>query len=145
MEAKVDIQKLQVLCDRINQAAEALTQVRLSVSGLAHTGAMPSYGFGLNPMFGQSLPYQGFQPVVPWQTQSVPTPVSGLGLQHSVDPRLTPFYGTNLPIGYGTPIGIRHTGVEDVERQILEARASDPYRLGQTFPFVFSGGRIIPW
>ena len=37
------------------------------------------------------------------------------------------------------------TGVEDVERKILEARANDPFRLGITFPYAFSGGRIRPW
>lgn len=41
MEAKVDVRKLQVLNDRINQTIDALNQVRLSVHGLAHSGVMP--------------------------------------------------------------------------------------------------------
>ena len=38
MEARVDVRKLQILNDRINQTIDALSQVRLSVHGLAHTG-----------------------------------------------------------------------------------------------------------
>src|SRR5258708_6901141 len=40
--AKVDIRKLQLLNDRINQTIDALNQVRLSVHGLSHTA-------GINP------------------------------------------------------------------------------------------------
>lgn len=145
MEARVDIQKLQMLCDRINQAAEALDQVRMSVSGLSHTGQAPFYGFAQSPVYGQPLQYQALQPVIPWQQQALPPLYSGVGLQHSVDPRLNPIYAANMPVGYGLPAGIQHTGAEDVERRILEARANDPYRIGITFPFVFSGERIRPW
>ena len=45
MEAKVDVRKLQVLNDRINQTIDALNQVRLSVHGLGHTGGFMSQGF----------------------------------------------------------------------------------------------------
>jgi hypothetical protein len=82
--AKVDIRKLQLLNDRINQCIDALNQVRLSVHGLAPaglshtTGQFPSpflgggmnpaqfLGGGVNPVqamgYGQSLPgsVQGF-------------------------------------------------------------------------------------
>ena len=37
--AKIDIRKLQLLNDRINQTIDALNQVRLSVHGLSHTNA----------------------------------------------------------------------------------------------------------
>src|SRR6266496_1475658 len=62
--AKVDIRKLQLLNDRINQCIDALNQVRLSVhglsQGLSHTGAQSGVnagtpyglgqtGFGANP------------------------------------------------------------------------------------------------
>jgi hypothetical protein len=40
--AKVDIRKLQLLNDRINQTIDALNQVRLTVHGLSHTA-------GINP------------------------------------------------------------------------------------------------
>lgn len=54
MEAKVDIRKLQLLNDRINQTIDALNQVRLSVHGLSHTGGLQAQipGVGYSP-FGQ--------------------------------------------------------------------------------------------
>ncbi|HEX5031509.1 MAG TPA: hypothetical protein VFX78_08630 [Candidatus Eisenbacteria bacterium] len=68
MEAKVDVRKLQVLNDRINQTIDALNQVRLSVHGLGHTGVMPqmnplahltqgfgTQGFGTQGMGGQGI------------------------------------------------------------------------------------------
>jgi hypothetical protein len=42
--AKIDIRKLQLLNDRINQCLDALNQVRLSVHGLSHASAP-----GINP------------------------------------------------------------------------------------------------
>ena len=72
MEAKVDIRKLQLLNDRINQTIDALNQVRLSVHGLAQTAGMPGQfaqipGVGFGPqafgpqMFGpQTFGQQGF-------------------------------------------------------------------------------------
>ncbi len=69
--AKVDIRKLQLLNDRINQCIDALNQVRLSVhglsQGLSHTGAQSGVnagspygvgqaGFGVNP-FAQANPF----------------------------------------------------------------------------------------
>jgi hypothetical protein len=44
--AKVDIRKLQLLNDRINQCLDALSQVRLSVHGLSHTQAASPLGTG---------------------------------------------------------------------------------------------------
>ncbi len=54
--AKVDIRKLQLLNDRINQCIDALSQVRLSVHGLtnAQGGAGLAGGFGQTGGFGQS-------------------------------------------------------------------------------------------
>ena len=55
--ARVDIRKLQLLNDRINQCLDALNQVRLTVHGLSHSGAAaagaPSIGgFGaVDPRF----------------------------------------------------------------------------------------------
>lgn len=48
--AKVDIRKLQLLNDRINQCIDALSQVRLSVHGLA---SGPTPGLGIGAGFGQ--------------------------------------------------------------------------------------------
>ena len=47
--ARVDLRKLQLLNDRINQCLDALNQVRLSAHGLSHTTAsppgIPPYGY----------------------------------------------------------------------------------------------------
>jgi hypothetical protein len=69
--AKVDIRKLQLLNDRINQTIDALNQVRFSVHGIAsgqglgHTGSL---GQGQNPYAGMgqgvgfsAMPGFGFQ------------------------------------------------------------------------------------
>jgi hypothetical protein len=52
--AKVDIRKLQLLNDRINQCIDALNQVRLSVHGLSGTaaGVQGGVGAGQTPGFG---------------------------------------------------------------------------------------------
>jgi hypothetical protein len=71
--AKVDIRKLQLLNDRINQCIDALNQVRLSVHGLQHAnpqqlwgqvgtgfGQPPGLGVAQQPGFGQQFG-QGIQ------------------------------------------------------------------------------------
>src|SRR5262247_2166024 len=56
--AKVDIRKLQLLNDRINQCLDALNQVRLSVhglsQGLSHSGPQAGINAGPATGFGQS-------------------------------------------------------------------------------------------
>lgn len=56
--AKVDIRKLQLLNDRINQCIDALNQVRLSVhglsQGLSHTTGQTGIGPGSQYGFGQA-------------------------------------------------------------------------------------------
>lgn len=115
MEAKVDVRKLQVLNDRINQTIDALNQVRFSVHGLGHTSGPPSpYGlqspFGIGtqggyPGVGGSLggfpgvggSLGGFQQGglggAPWMTP-------GLGFQHNPYQQFqNPFY-QQLPIPF---------------------------------------------
>jgi hypothetical protein len=59
--AKVDIRKLQLLNDRINQCIDALTQVRLSVHGLSPSGyGQQGFGFPAQSLAG----FQG-QPAIP--------------------------------------------------------------------------------
>src|SRR5580765_545566 len=60
MEARVDVRKLQILNDRINQTIDALNQVRLSVHGLGHTGMNPpghGPGYGMQQGLGAQNPY----------------------------------------------------------------------------------------
>ena len=55
MEAKVDIRKLQLLNDRINQTIEALHQFRLSVYGLQHASGIGTQIPGFTSPLGQNL------------------------------------------------------------------------------------------
>jgi hypothetical protein len=144
MEAKVDIRKLQLLNDRITQTIDALNQVRLSVHGLGHTspssqvnpsvtGGLGGQTFGQQP-FGQQQPWTQFggQPSIgqppgmgmnPFQTGSM----GGFGMQHS-----NPY--TQNPLQQLSGQG---GGSDFIENQYLLARASDPSRIGSTFPFAF--------
>jgi hypothetical protein len=100
MEARVDVRKLQILNDRINQTIDALNQVRLTVHGLGHSGLQNPFlgpqGYGLqqglgvggpNP-FGMTNPLQGVGgPLSQLQNQftqqGVPGQGGGMGFQHS--------------------------------------------------------------
>lgn len=125
MEAKVDVRKLQILNDRINQTIEALNQVRLSVHGLGlgHSGLQNpflSQGYGLqqglgvpNPyLYGMQNPLQGIGgPLSQLQNQftqqGVPGMGGGLGFQHSpftpqfTNPFVNPFLTQNLMSPWG--------------------------------------------
>jgi len=179
MEAKVDVRKLQILNDRINQTIDALNQVRLSVHGLGHTGVNPlgfGPGYGVpqglgaqNPyLFGAPNPYQSLHgfggQLSQLSSQLGPQgiPGGGLGFQHSpfvpypnpyVNPFPTQAFGaqpwTMIPGITGTPWagagafptggiggGLFHSNPELIDKQIAEVKASDPYRITQTFPFV---------
>ena len=123
----VDIRKLQLLNDRINQTIDALNQVRLSVHGLQHT--MPA---------GQNLPW-GYQANIPTPQVPVGTiPVApfGYGISHTtldprmmgaVDPRMT---GTVDPRLMGT--------VDPRLMGIVDPRLQDPRFL--TSPMIGIGG-----
>lgn len=191
MEAKVDVRKLQILNDRINQTIDALNQVRVSVHGLGHTGLHSQQGQFGTPFLGQGYgqqqglgfqnPYFGSQggfPGIGGQLgqmsqlgqQGFPGMGSGLGFQHSPfvpqytnpfqnpfsNPYTNPYTNPSLltPWGVGPQQlsgnpwtgmggvagglggGLFHSNPEFIERQLAEARASDPYRISQTFPFV---------
>jgi hypothetical protein len=108
MEAKVDVRKLQILNDRINQTIDALSQVRLSVHGLGHTGVptqmmnpfsslTPGFGYPTVPNF-PGIP--SFPPVSPYgMIPPIPGPI---GLSHTpYNPIVNPLF--NLPTPFGTP------------------------------------------
>jgi hypothetical protein len=86
--AKVDIRKLQLLNDRINQSIDALNQVRLSVHGLSHTaGVNPNvpagpFGYGIGQQqAGFPLQQGGFP-----QVQQGGFPQQFGGLSHTPMP-----------------------------------------------------------
>jgi hypothetical protein len=154
--AKVDIRKLQLLNDRINQCIDALNQVRLSVHGLsaASTGAQAGIGAGQgaglenlglsHTGFGQN-PYaqQGVGQGVGFSTPSPFAQVPGQGYfpgfapvgfpQHPYPPQAGAFgVGVNPAIA-----GLTHTSPETLgwlNRPIW----TDPLmtaRIVQTFPY----------
>jgi hypothetical protein len=115
--ANVDIRKLQLLNDRINQTIEALHQVRLSVHGLQHTAPVT-----------QNLPwgYQQNLPVGQIPMQNIPVNPMGYGIGHT-------------GIGH---TGIGHTGVNDprfIDPRLLglipDPRLQDPRFVG-TMPMM---------
>lgn len=111
---QVDVQKLQLLNDRIAQTIDALNQLRISSAGLQHT-APGSYA--QQPVYAQQQPvYASQQPMVSY----IPQQVAGQwipGLQHTgagfasptqqfvqpfgVQPQFQPQLAGTLPIGLG--------------------------------------------
>jgi len=153
--AKVDIRKLQLLNDRINQCLDALSQVRLSVYGLSHTPAAGPLGAGVQGYGAQG--YQGnfdprftdprfafsASPITPGfggaQTAGWIGPGFASGLSHTpfVQPPLagfSPMVGAgNIPLAnpipipsWNMPIGLSHTGLE-AESVYNRPLVSDPF------------------
>ena len=111
--AKVDIRKLQLLNDRINQCIDALNQVRLSVHGLSHTSPQTA-----------GLPYAGMTGIPGISPVSPFSAGAGAG-----------FPGT---FGQFGAFGLSHTNPESLENYPRPTWA-DPYlaaRVAQTFPYV---------
>jgi hypothetical protein len=106
MEAKVDVRKLQILNDRINQTIDALSQVRLSVHGLGHTGVPTNM---INP-FSTMLPGYGYPGIPTFPTLPIPPvpfgaipPFPGpIGFSHTpYNPIVNPLF--SIPTPFGTP------------------------------------------
>jgi hypothetical protein len=155
--AKVDIRKLQLLNDRINQVIDALHQVRLSVHALQQSQQMQQpYGAGFgtpypNPFVTQSMnPFQqqqgygqGFNPMLGqgqgqgqgWQGfgQSFG---QGFGQTQGTNPGL--LHTTGLPF-FGGAQGLSHTGTEQDLFNYNRPIGSDPSlaaRVTHTFPYL---------
>jgi hypothetical protein len=160
--AKVDIRKLQLLNDRINQCIDALNQVRLSVhglsQGLSHTSGQGSQ-YGLGSQYGQGAQGFGANPF----TQGV-NPFTQ-GLNPFTQAGASPFgFGSQgigqMPLGQspwnqGFVPGLSHTGgqslfgqqginpyLSGMSPEALEASVrpiwADPVltaRITQTFPY----------
>ncbi|MCK6551462.1 hypothetical protein L6R52_36840 [Myxococcota bacterium] len=98
--AKVDVRRLQLLNDRINQTIDALNQLRLSVHGLQHT---TNVGMGqVGVPYGQSVGLQG----VPGAVQVGVSNVQGVGQQLGVSN--VPNVGVNGVVGQ-TAFGLGHS------------------------------------
>ena len=110
--AKVDLRKLQLLNDRINQCIDALNQVRFSVHGLGHSPASvwPQIGYpqaiGSYPM-SYGYPSQSaasMSQTVPFASQTVPFASQTI-----------PFGSQSLPFG-----GIGHSSYDAVDPRALQ-------------------------
>jgi len=151
--AKVDVRKLQLLNDRINQCLDALNQVRLSTYGLSHTQANVPFGQvgQANVPFGAAGPMAGaFDPRFGYGMPGIAPGIGG-GLSHS--PFTSPFTAqggvpfqppfqsaAQFPI-WNSPIGLSHTGIE-AESLYHRPLWADPLlaaRVAQTFPYVQYG------
>jgi len=141
--AKVDVRKLQLLNDRINQTIDALNQVRLSVHGLQHSSGFPAIGYG-QPGIGFGQPGIGYGVGPFGQPMLTPPGVFPGQIGHTTPMGMVPpwvqqqlqlpFFPQTLPYpGIG---GIGHTSPEAYET----ARYADPFwisRLQNTFPNAF--------
>jgi hypothetical protein len=117
--AKVDIRKLQLLNDRINQCIDALAQVRLSVHGLSAGFGPALSGFQGQPQFAGFQGPQGIQNYL-GQQQGIPGyfgqqpplsgfPVQGLGFAGVPPFGLSPFVQPQLAQqAFGA--GLSHSG-----------------------------------
>jgi len=159
--AKVDVRKLQLLNDRINQCLDALSQVRLSVHGLSHTQANPTlggavpgagyFGYGMTPIgqtpigqgYGGGLSHSPFiSPVVgafPQQFSQLNT--AGFPQAGFPPAGQFPFWQSGqIPLG-NVPGGLSHTGLE-TEPSYNRPLWADPIlaaKVAQTFPYVQFG------
>ncbi len=144
--AKVDIKKLQILSDRINQCIDALNQVRLSVHGLTQTNPLgQAQGFGGQQGLGQP----GIGGLS--HTSGAPFPTLG-GMNPGINPYANP-YARIGALGLGgqgqfpgqtgqfpgaSPFfGLSHTGAEGTDP--YKSTWNDPYlaaKVSQTFPFL---------
>lgn len=146
--AKVDIKKLQLLSDRINQCIDALNQVRLSVHGLSPTPfAAGQQGLGGQSGFGMGIPGlshtspgigTGFNPYLasgnfPGTTGGGISGFGGAGFGGAG--MGTGFAGA--PSGIPSLLGLSHTGPEATD--VYRSTWNDPYlaaRVSQTFPYL---------
>lgn len=139
--AKVDIRKLQLLNDRINQCLDALNQVRLSVHGLSQGLSHSTSQAGINPGVSSGFGQPGFGASPFNQTGVSPfvqSPFSqGLapGLSHSSG--FSPFAQGINPFGQGMNPYLSNVNPESLETSGRPIWA-DPIltaRITQTFPY----------
>ena len=148
--AKVDIRKLQLLNDRINQCIDALNQVRLSVhglsQGLSHTNpqaginAGSPYGFGFSGLGASPLqnPFAqaGVSPLGLGQTGFGQVPAGQIPVTPGFTPGLSHSSGLS-PFAQGVNPYFSAQGPEALEASMRPIWA-DPIltaRITQTFPY----------
>lgn len=143
---KVDIRKLQLLTERINQTIEALNQVRLSVHGLQAYGQQQPYpqyvnqgvwpqGFE-NRFLDPRVYAQGLGGMPPFGTQGIPTPFPyGPQIPSMAGYGIHPFaFGGNPWAG-----GDRMNGGRPGEQNGQDLDPNSVLRHTQVFPNAFAG------
>jgi hypothetical protein len=128
--AKVEIKKLQLLNDRINQCIDALNQVRLSVHGLSHTPGVsaaagipltqsPYAAAGLGASYAPGFVQQGG--VIPSQ----------FGPQQGAPPQF------GLGQAFNPVFGLSHTSLEGIDPRPVWTDPVMAARIAQTFPYLY--------
>lgn len=131
---KVDVRKLQLLNDRVNQCIDALTQVRQSVHGYQPAiGMGHTTPYGIQPPVG--LPPQAAIPFAPYA--QVPQAAYAM---HQLAPQITPqIPGFAPPFGASPWAGLSHSALPFAD--LPWQRAVEPalaLRVAQSFPYAFS-------
>jgi len=135
MEGKVDIRKLQLLNDRINQTIDALNQVRMSV-----TPTLMHSTFGTQvPFAGSPMGVGSWQNVGAWQNPAI-APYLYSGLAHTAA-QVNPFLQTAGVFGQQTPFaGVSSLGQTTPFSQVgypqIGAGLSHTSLLGQYNPWI---------
>jgi hypothetical protein len=122
--AKVDIRKLQLLNDRINQCIDALNQVRLSVhglsQGLSHTNPQSQAGVNPGSPYGQGLTGFGVNPFIQAQVNPFQTQVNPFGFAPAG-------FGQQMPLGQGVGTQGFAPGLSHTTGQSPFTQGANPY------------------
>jgi len=116
---KIDIQKLQLLNDRIAQTIDALNQVRMSMHSIQHSSS--PFGYSPYSQFGQVSPFGQWG--------------SPVGVGYGVSP-----YGSFVPQSYANPFNPFASGLQHTTSQVPGQVWGSPY--GSISPY---GNSISPY
>ena len=137
--AKVDIRKLQLLNDRVNQCLDALNDVRFSVHGLSHSSQALQGTAGINPLVQDPRLTLGWGAAAS-MGPSIPgiAHTSAIGpVPQSTAPAIA---GLAIPFGAINPYtALSHSAAGGYEA-LARPMWADPFlasRVAQTFPYAF--------
>lgn len=135
--AKVDIRKLQLLNDRINQCIDALNQVRVSVHGLSHASAGNPAGVGV-PLTQSPFGQQSAFGQTPYGATAFGAGYSpGFIQQTGFQPGFAPQYPVGIGQGFNPVLGLSHTSQEGLENRPVWTDPLMAARIAQTFPYLY--------
>jgi hypothetical protein len=138
--AKVDIQKLQLLNDRIAQCFDALNQVRFSVHGLSHTSSQQGVpGLSQQSPFTQQNPFSNpFLQQSPFQSQGLsqqgqnPFATQGIG-------------GIGQSVPWANPLGLAHSTYGSFGVQVPFGMTPQIPQMTQPSPYVSAPAGQTPY